>query len=152
PSETPRDRRWQKRAFHRARRTLVSPRRMRTQTPSAESGAVVLNARAGACPSTRKAPAHAQHGVAYRASNASMKELVLAVILSFPRGPAANETQYLETVAEDIASVVQDEGAPPAFDGPAAKEATAVLLAAIAAHESGFAHDVDDCRRRGDGG
>jgi hypothetical protein len=81
-----------------------------------------------------------------------MKELVLAVILSFARGPIANEVTYLERVAEDIASVVQDEDAPHAFDGPAAKEATAVLLVAIAAHESGFAHDVDDCRRRGDSG
>jgi hypothetical protein len=48
-----------------------------------------------------------------------------------------------------------DEDEPPLFKGPADREATAILLSAVAWHESGFRKDVDICkgvRSKGDKG
>jgi hypothetical protein len=64
------------------------------------------------------------------------------------------QTRY-ESIAEDITAVVMDENEPPLFSGPAGREATGVLLSAIAWHESGFRKDVDVCkgvRSKGDNG
>ena len=46
---------------------------------------------------------------------------------------ALTEMRY-ESIAEDITAVVMDENEPPLFEGPAAREATGVLLSAIAWH------------------
>src|SRR5258708_977449 len=64
------------------------------------------------------------------------------------------QTRY-ESIAEDITAVVRQETDPPLFSGPAGREATGVLLSAIAWHESGFRKDVDVCkgvRSKGDNG
>lgn len=81
-----------------------------------------------------------------------MKELVLAAILSFARGDIVHDEAHLAEVATDIASVVEAPDAPLLFEGPARREATALLLVAIAAHESGFSRAIDRCEKRGDGG
>lgn len=73
----------------------------------------------------------------------SLVELVLAAILSVPRADA--DRARLSAVANDVATV--------ATEAPfGSKEATALALVAIAQHESGFAADVQTCRRNGDGG
>lgn len=64
----------------------------------------------------------------------------------------ARDRTHLVEVARDIASVVEAEDAPVLFRGPAGREATALLLVAIAAHESGFQKAIDACEKRGDGG
>lgn len=53
-------------------------------------------------------------------------------------------------IASDLASVVSAE--EPLFSGPLARERTAALMVSIAGYESGFHLDVDEGRRRGDGG
>lgn len=59
----------------------------------------------------------------------------------------------LTTIAEDIVSVVYDEGEKPLFSGPEGLEKSAVFIAIWASHESGgFAKTVDDGSKRGDGG
>lgn len=81
-----------------------------------------------------------------------MKELVLAAVLSLAQEPVRADVARLEAIAEDVAAVAGARDAPVVFDGPAGREATALLLVAIAAHESGFAADIDRCERRGDRG
>src|SRR5262245_52971815 len=81
-----------------------------------------------------------------------MEHFVLAAILSLARPPVADDTTRLTQIASDVTAVVEEPGAPVLFDGPAGREATALLLVAIAAHESGFAPKVDACLERGDGG
>jgi hypothetical protein len=82
-----------------------------------------------------------------------VKELVLAAILSFSRGSIiAKDAVPLDEVATDIVSVIEAQDAPQLFEGPARREAAALLLVAIAAHESGFSRAIDQCHRRGDSG
>jgi hypothetical protein len=74
---------------------------------------------------------------------------------SYIREPLVDAELRYESIAEDISSVAMDEDEPPLFKGPAAREATAVLLSAVAWHESGFRKDVDICkglRSKGDNG
>jgi hypothetical protein len=74
---------------------------------------------------------------------------------SYIREPLAEAELRYESIAEDISAVAMDEDEPPLFTGPAAREATAVLLSAVAWHESGFRKDVDICkgaRSKGDKG
>jgi len=74
---------------------------------------------------------------------------------SYVREPLADAQSRYESIADDISAVVMDETEPPLFTGPAAREATGVLLSAIAWHESGFRKDVDVCkgvRSKGDNG
>lgn len=76
-------------------------------------------------------------------------------IRSYIREPLPDAQLRYESIAEDISAVVMDENEPPLFNGPAAREATGVLLGAIAWHESGFRKDVDICkgaRSKGDKG
>jgi hypothetical protein len=94
-----------------------------------------------------------------------LKAIILSIMIdllhpsvqlrSYIREPLADaETRY-ESIAEDISAVVMDDNEPPLFTGPAAREATGVLLSAIAWHESGFRKDVDVCkgvRSKGDNG
>jgi hypothetical protein len=64
------------------------------------------------------------------------------------------ETRYA-SIADDIAAVVSDPDEEPLFDGDAGREATGLMLAAIAWHESAFRRDVDICKgahSRGDHG
>lgn len=77
---------------------------------------------------------------------------MLAAILSLSHGAIRRERGYLEEIAEDVTTVVETEDAHILFEGPAARQATALLLVAIAAHESGFSHEIDRCEKRGDGG
>lgn len=65
--------------------------------------------------------------------------------VSYMREPLAAAQKRYEKVAADIAEVAFDENEPPLFDGPAGREATAMLLTAIAWHESGFRKDVELC-------
>jgi hypothetical protein len=74
---------------------------------------------------------------------------------SYIREPLVDAQVRYESIAEDISAVAMDESEAPLFKGPAAREATAVLLSAVAWHESGFRKDVDICkgvRSKGDMG
>ena len=94
-----------------------------------------------------------------------LKAIILSIMIdllhpsvqlrSYIREPLADAQTRYESIAEDITAVVMDENEPPLFSGPAAREATGVLLSAIAWHESGFRKDVDVCkgiRAKGDNG
>jgi hypothetical protein len=94
-----------------------------------------------------------------------LKAIILSIMIdllhpsvqlrSYIREPLADAQTRYESIAEDISAVVMDETEPPLFTGPAAREATGVLLSAIAWHESGFRKDVDVCkglRSKGDNG
>jgi len=94
-----------------------------------------------------------------------LKAMILSIMIdllhpsvqlrSYIREPLADAQTRYESIAEDISAVVMDETEPPLFTGPAAREATGVLLSAIAWHESGFRKDVDVCkgvRSKGDNG
>jgi hypothetical protein len=94
-----------------------------------------------------------------------LKALILSVMIdllhprvqqrSYIREPLVDAEVRYESIAEDISAVAMDESEPPLFKGPAAREATAVLLSAVAWHESGFRKDVDICkgvRSKGDKG
>lgn len=75
-----------------------------------------------------------------------MHELILSLILStFAPAPApAIELPRLDGIATDIASIVATTDRLP-FTGPAAADATAVLLVSIGEHESAFRSGVQDC-------
>jgi Transglycosylase SLT domain len=94
-----------------------------------------------------------------------LKTLILSIMIdllhprvqqrSYIREPLVDAQLRYESIAEDISAVAMDENEPPLFKGPAAREATAVLLSAVAWHESGFRKDVDICkgiRSKGDNG
>ena len=94
-----------------------------------------------------------------------LKAIILSIMIdllhpsvqlrSYIREPLADAQTRYESIAEDITAVVMDESEPPLFEGPAAREATGVLLSAIAWHESGFRKDVDVCKgvmSKGDNG
>lgn len=77
--------------------------------------------------------------------------LVLRALEPLCRLPACDleaESARLATMAHAVATAAQDAPAP--FSGPAATEARALALVAIASRESALAADVADCRRRGD--
>jgi len=66
---------------------------------------------------------------------------LLALVLALgPRGP--DDASRLTAVADDIWTASESR---PAFCGPAAAEATAILLATVADHESGWRAGVQDC-------
>jgi len=77
--------------------------------------------------------------------------LVLSAVLSVAAGPAAKEPERLKSIATDIAAGVS-ESEHTVFEGDGGKLATALMLVAIAKHESEFHSKVDDCSRRGDTG
>lgn len=82
----------------------------------------------------------------------NLSALTLAAILSLLPATADQvaERARLDPLAAAIAAAVL--AGPLPFEGPAAKEASALLLAATAWHESGFDARVLDCRRRGSRG
>lgn len=63
----------------------------------------------------------------------------------------AAKTRYAE-IANDAVAVAFDPAEKPIFSGPLGRTKTAALLLSIASFESGFAKDVDEGTRRGDGG
>jgi hypothetical protein len=65
--------------------------------------------------------------------------------VSYLRETIEEAERRYEELAADIAEVAFDENEPPLFDGPAGREATALLLTAVAWHESGFRKDVETC-------
>jgi Transglycosylase SLT domain len=94
-----------------------------------------------------------------------LKTLILSIMIdllhprvqqrSYIREPLVDAQLRYESIAEDISAVAMDENEPPLFKGPAGREATAILLSAVAWHESGFRKDVDICkgvRSKGDDG
>ena len=94
-----------------------------------------------------------------------LKAILLAIMIdllhpsvqrrSYIREPLPDAQERYESIAEDISAVVMDENEPPLFNGPAGREATGVLLSAIAWHESAYRKDVDVCkgvRSKGDNG
>lgn len=91
-----------------------------------------------------------------------LAELALSAILSIARPPAVDvdaERPRLKEMAEAIADAVAERDMlahwlpglvrPLPFDGPDAREASALALVSIAAGESAFAAEVADCRRVG---
>jgi len=75
--------------------------------------------------------------------------LVLAAVLGVAEGPAVKEPERLRSIGEDISAAVAVHERP-VFGGEGGRLATALMLVAIAKHESEFHADVDDCSRRGD--
>lgn len=65
--------------------------------------------------------------------------------------PAKRLIRY-QSIASDIAEVVMDPNEKPVFQGEWGREKTALLLASIAWHESGFHEAVDTGIKRGDNG
>ena len=92
---------------------------------------------------------------------------LFSLILSFspPEGPGradplpgheetvAEKTARYASIAEDVYSVVYDPDTQPLYAGPKGRARTAILVLAIAYHESGFSQDVDGgpCYRGADG-
>jgi hypothetical protein len=72
-------------------------------------------------------------------------------VLSVAAGPAAKEPDRLRSIASDITAAVHASD-QTVFEGDGGKLATALMLVAIAKHESEFHAKVDDCTRRGDTG
>lgn len=62
--------------------------------------------------------------------------------------PAERLTRY-ESIAQDIATVAMDPNEKPAFKGKFAREKTALLMASMAYHESGYSYAVDINGKRG---
>jgi hypothetical protein len=93
----------------------------------------------------------------------SLLPIILAAILRWhPDAPSADQDRYAE-IAQAIAdeataaplwtAVEPSEGEAAAVGlPPAAPTATALLLATVAQHESGFLESVRRCKRRGDQG
>ncbi len=94
-----------------------------------------------------------------------LKALILAAMVdllhpsvqvrSYFREPLAEAERRYDSIADDIAAILSDDSEPLLFTGPAGREATGLLLATIAWHESGFRKDVDTCTgalSRGDNG
>lgn len=83
----------------------------------------------------------------------TLTELVLTSILALARAPAVDkvaERPRLEALAADVAGAVDDARSDNPFAGPASREAAALVLVAVAFHESGFDARVQDCRLTGD--
>lgn len=82
----------------------------------------------------------------------SLATFLLVTMLAW-RAPTLPELPYFEEVAHDVADVAMDPKEAPVFAGPLGRERTALLLLSIAFYESGgFARDVDQGRKLGDGG
>jgi transglycosylase-like protein with SLT domain len=84
-------------------------------------------------------------------------ELVLGVMVALTPSQwrpqeGSERSQTYRWIAQDIVMAVENPLGDLPFDGPAAKEASAVLLAAIARNESGYDPRVRNCTRRGDHG
>jgi hypothetical protein len=79
----------------------------------------------------------------------TLSTIALAGILSLVHPTAQRDINRLSTVAADIALAVDMAPSLP-FSGPAAREATALALVAIAGHESGFQARYATCASTGD--
>lgn len=62
--------------------------------------------------------------------------------------PAERLARY-QSIAQDIVKVSMDPNERPAFKGKFARERTALLMASMAFHESGYSHAVDIKGKRG---
>jgi hypothetical protein len=80
-----------------------------------------------------------------------LASLTLAAVLSVARGPVAADRARLQVIAQDIAAVAESSGAG-VFPGEGGRAALALMLVAIAKHESDFHPAIDTCQKRGDGG
>lgn len=77
---------------------------------------------------------------------------LLAAMMSWaPPMRSGDESRYQE-IARDAAEVAFDPEEEPLYPGPEGRAHTALLLLAIASLESRYELEVDDGRRRGDGG
>jgi hypothetical protein len=87
----------------------------------------------------------------------SLIKLIMGVMIALmpanarPKPDSAQMATY-EAIAQGINAAVDSPIVELPFDGPAAKEASAIALVAIARNESDFDQAVRDCRRKGDGG
>jgi hypothetical protein len=66
--------------------------------------------------------------------------------------PAADARDRYESIAMDMATVVQEEGVHSLFQGPSGRTQTALVALAVASFESNFRRDVDTGVRTGDQG
>jgi hypothetical protein len=80
-----------------------------------------------------------------------LSTIVLSAVLSTVKGPASNDTARLTSIARDITTVVAAREAE-VFAGDGGDVALAMMLVALAKHESEFLASVDSCARRGDAG
>jgi hypothetical protein len=80
-----------------------------------------------------------------------LSAIVLSAVLSTVKGPAANDSARLTSIARDISAVVATHE-KEVFAGEGGDVALAMMLVALAKHESEFLASVDSCVRRGDDG
>src|SRR5262245_64458480 len=81
----------------------------------------------------------------------TLPSVVLSAVLSVVKGPASNDAARLSSIAHDISAVVSAHE-KEVFAGEGGDVALAMMLVALAKHESEFHEDVDSCKRRGDVG
>lgn len=85
-------------------------------------------------------------------SSATIAWLVSLMVSASPPGRSGRESQHealtrYESIAGDVMHVVERE--PPLFGGAKGRERTAVLMIAVALHESAYRLDVDRGETRG---
>ena len=80
-----------------------------------------------------------------------LSSVILAAMLTVVKGPTANETPRLTSIAQDISEAAAARQGE-VFKGTGADVALGMMIVAIAHHESGFLSSVDTCTRRGDTG
>jgi hypothetical protein len=81
----------------------------------------------------------------------TLSSIVLSGVLSVVKGPASTDAARLTSIANDISAVVSAREAE-VFAGEGGDVALALMLVALAKHESEFLESVDSCTRRGDVG
>ena len=87
----------------------------------------------------------------------SLIQLIMSVMLALtpakarPNENSAQMATY-QAIAQGINAAVDAPIVELPFDGPAAKEASAIALASIAKNESDFRQEVRDCHIKGDNG
>jgi hypothetical protein len=77
--------------------------------------------------------------------------LTLAAVLSVAKGPVAADRARLSAIARDITAAVELDGGA-LFPGEGGSVALAMMLVAIAKHESDLDPAIDTCKKKGDGG
>jgi len=76
---------------------------------------------------------------------------LVAAMMTWAPAKETELSRYGE-IANDLITVGFDENESPLFEGEGAREQTVLLLASIAAHESGFRKDIEKGHVRGDSG
>lgn len=71
-------------------------------------------------------------------ANPFLTEWLVAAMMAWTTGRSPAREPYVRTVADAVLDVALDPAEPPLFSGPQGRARTALLLAAVAAKESGL--------------